>query len=146
MRSPNPTPAPGLRARQRSLLRRFLRDPKPPNLHAPCADSRVGAANPVHQIRQLVSRTSEAAPTIRGLIAKRAHSSEAGTRIANDIVAGTLKLNVTELPGDYDVGVEHSGARLFLDPAAAQLVGDQTLDLETNPQGRLQFAASARQK
>jgi len=43
-----------------------------------------------------------------------------------------LELSAAEEPEDGDEVVEHSGARVFLDPAAARELADQVLDVHSH--------------
>jgi Fe-S cluster assembly iron-binding protein IscA len=94
-------------------------------------------------VLEVLKVSNNAADRIRGLVEHGNVPADAGLRIANDITAGSLKLTVAAAPEDVDLVVEASGARLFLDPTAAQLLADKTLDVETSPQDRLQFAITA---
>jgi Fe-S cluster assembly iron-binding protein IscA len=50
-----------------------------------------------------------------------------------------LTLALAGGPIDGDAVVEDHGARVFLDPAADQLLADQQLDAGTDPEGQVQF-------
>jgi Fe-S cluster assembly iron-binding protein IscA len=93
----------------------------------------------------VIEVSSQAADRIRALVKHSDVPAGSGLRIANDTRAGSLKLSLAPQPADVDLVVDAAGARLFLDPTAAQLLADKTLDVETNPDGRLQFAITAQQ-
>jgi len=55
-------------------------------------------------------------------------------------VNGSLRLTIAPGPHDGDVVIEVSGARMFLDSAAAQTLEGQTLDAEADDAGGIRFA------
>lgn len=62
-----------------------------------------------------------------------------GLRIANDPAGESLTISLAAVPAEDDKVVDDSGARLFLDPQAAQVLDDKTLDAQADPEGGLQF-------
>lgn len=70
----------------------------------------------------------------------------AGLRIANNDAtaeAGTLRVELVAGPAESDqVVAEGTGARVYLEPTAADFLADKVLDGELDDQGRARFAVS----
>jgi len=88
----------------------------------------------------MLTLTADAAAEIRSLIEKPEVPEGGGLRIANDPGAGSLTLSLAATPADADTVLEEAGARLFLEPQAAAILDDKTLDVDAGPDGRVQFA------
>ena len=71
----------------------------------------------VQAVKKIVS-SSEEAPETGGL---RLVADRAGAQ-------PSFQLQVTALPAEDDEVIEEKGARVFLDPEAASLLGDKVLD------------------
>jgi iron-sulfur cluster assembly protein len=73
--------------------------------------------NAVEAVKNIVSFSDEASETggLR-LVAERAGAE------------ANLQLSVVPLPGEDDEVIEEQGARVFLEPEAASLLGDKVLD------------------
>ncbi|MGI8677717.1 MAG: HesB/IscA family protein [Jatrophihabitans sp.] len=82
--------------------------------------------------------TDSAAIEIRNLVAQPEVPEDGGVRIA-DSGDGALTLSLTGGPDAGDQIVENSGARVFLEPQAGQLLDDSTLDAGVDEQGQVQF-------
>jgi Fe-S cluster assembly iron-binding protein IscA len=66
--------------------------------------------------------------------------STAGLRLAvADNDRGTIRVLAANRPRHGDRTFDYEGARLFLDPLAIVRLEDRMLDVETRPDGRLQF-------
>ena len=65
-----------------------------------------------------------------------------GVRIATDRDYGNLALDVVPGPVQGDAVVESSGAVLFLDRAAAEVLEGMTLDAATQDNGTVQFTVA----
>lgn len=76
----------------------------------------------------MLSVTDNAATAIRSLTAQPEVPEGAGLRIATDPGAGSLTLSLAPEPGEGDQVLDTSGARLFLDTEAAELLDDKALD------------------
>jgi Fe-S cluster assembly iron-binding protein IscA len=64
----------------------------------------------------------------------------AGLRLAvADDARGTIRVLAATRPRHGDRTFDYDGARLFLDPRAMVRLQDRLLDVETRPDGRLQF-------
>ncbi|GAB3138915.1 hypothetical protein GCM10027290_07140 [Micromonospora sonneratiae] len=87
----------------------------------------------------MLTLTENAVLVIRDLTAQQAVPEEAGLRIATDPTAGSLTLALAEQPALGDQVVANSGARIFLDADAAQLLDDKALDATVDAQGAVQF-------
>jgi Fe-S cluster assembly iron-binding protein IscA len=62
------------------------------------------------------------------------------TQSANDPGnASALELAAAAEPGINDQVVEISGARVFLDPLAADYLNDKVLDAQVDPEGQVRF-------
>ena len=88
----------------------------------------------------ILTLTDQASHVIRALAEKTDDPEQAGLRIAapgNGSEALTVKSAVTPEAGDEIV--EDNGARVFLEPAAATLLGDQMLDARVDDDGRVEF-------
>jgi len=88
----------------------------------------------------MLTLTAEAAAEIRNIVDQPDAPEGGGLRIANDVSAGSLTLSLAAVPGEDDRVVDESGARVFLDPQAAVILDDKTLDVTADQQGRVQFA------
>jgi iron-sulfur cluster assembly protein len=75
--------------------------------------------NAVEAVQEILSSSDEA-PEMRGL------------RLVAEPAAGRMnfQLSVVGLPAEDDEVIEEHGARVFLDPEAAALLGDKILDAQ----------------
>ena len=64
---------------------------------------------------------------------------DGGLRIAANPDGGSLSLTLEAVPADNDTVLELPGARVFLEPVAAQVLDDRTLDADVDPEGSVQF-------
>jgi len=86
--------------------------------------------------------TESARNAVQALIADA--PSEAGLRIATDVATNgrqspVLTLRVTTGPEPTDEVMDEQGARVFLEPDAAAMLGDQTLDAELDEAKQVTF-------
>jgi Fe-S cluster assembly iron-binding protein IscA len=88
----------------------------------------------------MLAVTDKAVGVIRDITTQQNLPEGAGLRIAADPVADSLTLSVSPKPQDGDVVLDASGARIFLDFEAAQLLDDKALDAGTDDSGAVQFA------
>jgi len=86
----------------------------------------------------MVTMTENAATAIRTLTDQPNIPAGAGLRMA-PADSGSLGLSLAPAAMEGDAVVESSGALLFLDPEAAAVLGDKTIDAETTPDGQLNF-------
>jgi iron-sulfur cluster assembly protein len=87
----------------------------------------------------MLTVTDTAVRVIRDLTAQQPAPEGAGLRIANDPAAGALTLALVERPIQGDQVVDSAGARIFLDPDAAELLDDKALDAAIDAQGAVLF-------
>jgi Fe-S cluster assembly iron-binding protein IscA len=76
----------------------------------------------------MMSVTDEAIGFIRRLTDWPGRSADAGMRIAAGPMPGSLRAQVTDRPHDEDQVIDTSGARVFLDAAAAHALDGKTLN------------------
>ncbi len=86
----------------------------------------------------MLTLTDNAVLVIRDLTAQQA-VPQGGLRIASDPTAGSLVLALADRPAQGDQVVDSSGARIFLDPEAAQILDDKSLDAAVDDEGAVQF-------
>lgn len=86
----------------------------------------------------MLTLTENAATEIRNLVAQPEVPDDAGVRIAST-ADGALTLALAAAPDYGDAVVEESGARVFLEPAAGQLLDDKQLDAGVDAAGNVQF-------
>ncbi|MCW2596388.1 MAG: adhesin [Jatrophihabitans sp.] len=86
----------------------------------------------------MLTLTDNAATEIRNLVAQPEVPDDGGVRIASN-GQGALTLALAAEPAAGDAVVEDSGARVFLEPAAGQLLDDKLLDAGVDPEGQVQF-------
>ena len=86
----------------------------------------------------MLTLSDTAATEIRNLVAQPEMPDDGGVRIASSS-DGALTLALAGGPVDGDAVVEDSGARVFLDSAADELLADQTLDAGIDGEGQVQF-------
>lgn len=91
----------------------------------------------------MLTLTDNAAIEIRNLIAMPEVPDDGGVRIASDD-AGALTLALAGAPVDGDAVIEEQGARVFLEPAAGELLDDKLLDAGVDPTGNVQFSIGVR--
>jgi iron-sulfur cluster assembly protein len=87
----------------------------------------------------MLTLTDNAVHVIRDLTTRPEVPAGAGLRIATDQSAGALTLALAAQPAHDDQVVDEAGARIFLDPEAAQLLDDKALDAAVEPDGAVQF-------
>jgi iron-sulfur cluster assembly protein len=77
--------------------------------------------------------TDTAAEAIRGIVSAPELPEGAGLRIATHAgggPAGALEVTVAETPADTDQVVDESGARVFVEADAVELLDDKLLDAQ----------------
>jgi iron-sulfur cluster assembly protein len=87
----------------------------------------------------VLNLTENAASEIRNLVANPDVPDDGGVRIASN-QEGALTLALAAGPADGDAVVDQSGARVFLEAQAGQLLDDKLLDAGVDPQGNVQFS------
>lgn len=87
----------------------------------------------------MLAVTDEAITTIRQLTDSSQAPQGAGLRIAANPADGSLTVGLAAAPAQGDETVSRSGTSVFLDPDAATLLSDKTLDATSDEAGRVQF-------
>jgi iron-sulfur cluster assembly protein len=90
----------------------------------------------------MLTVTDNAVAAIISITDQDAVPDGAGLRLASDVDAGSLALSLAPEPEDGDVVVDASGARVFLDPPAAELLDDKALDARVDAEGNVQFTVA----
>lgn len=89
----------------------------------------------------MLTLTDSATTEIRNLIANNPDvPDDAGVRIASSPDGAGLALSLALVPSEDDAVLTENGARVFLEPAAAQLLDDKALHAGVDENGQLQFA------
>lgn len=91
----------------------------------------------------MLTLTDSAATEIRTITESPEIPDEAGVRIATTPDGAGLTLSLAASPTEGDAVVEDHGARVFLEPTAAGLLDDKSLDAVRDPadaEGQVQFA------
>jgi iron-sulfur cluster assembly protein len=84
---------------------------------------------------------SESASTaIRNMVDRPERPDVTGVRIAGEEGgSGRLSVSAAGAPDEGDQVIEDRGARVFLEPSAAEVLDDKVLDAEVDDQGRVSF-------
>jgi Fe-S cluster assembly iron-binding protein IscA len=102
--------------------------------HAAHVDKEIGRTS------TMLTLTPVAAAEIRNIVDQPEVPDGGGLRIAHDSAAGSLTLSLAAVPAEDDRVLDDSGARVFLDPQAAAILDDKTLDVTSDNSGQIQFA------
>jgi iron-sulfur cluster assembly protein len=89
--------------------------------------------------------TETAATAIRGLVEESQFDEDAGLRFSadpGDEEAGQLTVALAPMPAEDDERLESSGARVFLDRVAAEVLADKILDAGVTETGELGFSVT----
>jgi Fe-S cluster assembly iron-binding protein IscA len=88
----------------------------------------------------VLTLTANAAQAIRDLTAAAPEPSQSGIRISSQGEgASSLTLSLATAPEPADEVVESEGARVYLDPVAATVLEDKSLDAGADDQGSVSF-------
>ncbi|TDC30357.1 iron-sulfur cluster biosynthesis family protein [Micromonospora sp. KC213] len=87
----------------------------------------------------MLTMTDNAVLVIRDLAAQQDVLTGGGLRIAADTEAGSLTVELVPEPEQGDQVVDNQGARIFLDPDAAELLNDTSVDASVDDEGVVQF-------
>lgn len=90
----------------------------------------------------MLAVTENAATAIRDITSAQEIPPGAGLRIAADSYEGSLTLSLVAEPYEGDQVVTASGARVFLDSLAAEMLDDKELDVAVDDAGGVQFAVT----
>jgi iron-sulfur cluster assembly protein len=95
----------------------------------------------------VLTLTDSATTEIRNLIENNPDvPDDAGIRIASNPDGATLTLSLALTPAEDDAVLSENGARVFLEPTAAGLLDDKTLDASVDPEGQVQFGIAPQQQ
>ncbi|MEH1053730.1 iron-sulfur cluster biosynthesis family protein [Micromonospora sp. CPCC 206171] len=87
----------------------------------------------------MLKMTDNAVMVIRDLALQQDVAQDGGLRIAADTDAGSLTIELVPEPAQGDQVVDNQGARIFLDPDAAELLEDTSVDAVVDDEGVVQF-------
>ncbi|MDP4506889.1 Fe-S cluster assembly protein HesB [Nonomuraea sp. NBC_00507] len=88
----------------------------------------------------MLTLTANAAQAIRDLTASAPETAQSGIRISSQGEgASSLTLSLATAPEPADAIVEAEGARVYLDPVAATVLEDKSLDAGADDQGSVSF-------
>ncbi|MDH6462806.1 iron-sulfur cluster assembly protein [Micromonospora sp. A200] len=87
----------------------------------------------------MLKMTDNAVMVIRDLALQQDVAQDGGLRIAADTDAGSLTIELVPEPAQGDKVVDNQGARIFLDPDAAELLEDTSVDAVVDDEGVVQF-------
>jgi Fe-S cluster assembly iron-binding protein IscA len=90
--------------------------------------------------------TPAAVQVVKSVTAAPEAPEGAGLRIAASPASedtGALQVTAAESPGPQDRVLEEDGARVFLEPQAAEYLDDKVLDAQMDEQGTASFALAA---
>jgi iron-sulfur cluster assembly protein len=88
----------------------------------------------------MLALTDNATSVIRALADRPELPDDSGVRIASgQDSAGALTITTVGSPETGDQVLDDGGARIFLEPSAAQMLDDKVLDATVNEDGRVQF-------
>ncbi|MFI6503294.1 Fe-S cluster assembly protein HesB [Nonomuraea typhae] len=91
----------------------------------------------------MLTLTPTAAQAIRDLTATTPQPEQSGVRISSKgESAGSLTLTLAVAPEPTDEIVEAEGARVYLDPVAATILDDKSLDAGADDQGGVSFVVT----
>ncbi|MGP3958873.1 Fe-S cluster assembly protein HesB [Nonomuraea sp. 3N208] len=90
----------------------------------------------------MLTLTADAVAAIRDLTSQPETPPDTGLRIASSSVdgpAGSLELSISSGPHPDDQVLEAEGVRVYLEPTAASLLEDKTLDVDIAQEDRPTF-------
>jgi Fe-S cluster assembly iron-binding protein IscA len=92
----------------------------------------------------VLTLTDSATTEIRNLTENNPEVPDgAGVRIATNPDGATLTMSLALTPAEDDAVLTENGARVFLEPTAAGLLDDKTLDAGVDEQGQVAFGLAA---
>jgi iron-sulfur cluster assembly protein len=92
----------------------------------------------------MLTLTDTASTVVKTIVDQSPASETGGLRIqSTDQPEGRFEVNVVTEPEATDSVVERDGARVFLEPGAAAVLDDKTLDAQVDDAGAVRFALSS---
>ncbi|MFZ5870236.1 MAG: HesB/IscA family protein [Actinomycetota bacterium] len=83
----------------------------------------------------MLNLTDNAQTLVRDLTDRPEVPDGAGLRIAPAPSPGQLQVSIAAAPEDGDEVIDSGGARVFVEPQTAELLGDSTLDAQQGADG-----------
>ncbi|MEW9550792.1 Fe-S cluster assembly protein HesB [Nonomuraea sp. NPDC050783] len=91
----------------------------------------------------MLTLTANAAQAIRDLTSTAPEPAQSGIRISSEGESpNALTLSLAIAPEPADAIVESEGARVYLDPVAATVLDDKSLDAGADDQGGVSFVVT----
>lgn len=87
--------------------------------------------------------TDKASTVVKAIAAQSTDSESGGLRIAADGEAADFSISVVPAPVPTDTLVENDGARVFLDPSAAEALAEAVLDADIADDGAVRFSVGS---
>lgn len=88
----------------------------------------------------MLTLTENASTIVRDITAQPAYADTTGLRISTDGDPSAFTITPAGGAEPDDVVVEQSGATVYLDEGAAEVLDDKILDAAVDDQGRVEFA------
>lgn len=88
----------------------------------------------------MLTLTENASTIVRDITAQPEHADTTGLRISTDGDPSSFTIAPVGGAEPADLVVEQSGATVFLDQGAAEVLDDKVLDAVVDDQGRVEFA------
>ena len=89
----------------------------------------------------MLTITDNAATAVKDLAGRSTGTDTGGLRIATTEADRTnFEVSVTPVPEPDDQVVENSGAHVFLERTAAEVLADKQLDASIDPEGAVRFS------
>lgn len=88
----------------------------------------------------MLTLTENASTIVRDITTQPEHLDTVGLRITTDGDPSSFSIAPAEAAGPADQVVEQSGATVYLDQEAAELLDDKILDAVVDDEGRVEFA------
>lgn len=87
--------------------------------------------------------TDKASTVVKAIAAQSTDSESGGLRIAADGDAAEFNISVVPAAEPSDTLVENDGARVFLDPSAAEALSEAVLDADVGDDGAVRFSVGS---
>jgi iron-sulfur cluster assembly protein len=91
----------------------------------------------------VLTLTENASTIVKTITDQTTDSDDAGLRFSQEGTDATaLAITTADAPQPGDQVVEDGGARVFLEPNAAEVLGDKVLDAQVDESGSVQFTVA----
>lgn len=92
----------------------------------------------------MLTLTENASTVVKSLASRGGTSDGGGLRISSSAPESReYAVEVAPAPADADTVIESEGARVFLEPNAAESLDDKVLDADVNEQGNVRFSIAS---